>query len=358
MSETSASRPDASKTKAFAERVFGDFRAALVSMLCSLGDRLGLFAALASGPATSEEFAARAGIHERYAREWLSGLTAAGYLAYDASTQQFSLPAEHVPVLAQEPTPFSAGYAFQHLFGWMGMLEEYARAFRNGEGIPQSAYSQDMWQAMERSSAIWVKYALVRKWLPRMPDVLAKLERGAVVADVGCGHANALIRLAQTFPQSSFVGYDAFAPTVEAARANVVAAGLAECIRIEYCDAAEGLPETFDVIATFDVIHDAAQPAKLLRSIRQGLRPEGRYVCLEPKSAGTLEENLGPIPAMWYACSLFYCMSQSLANGGVALGAMGTPEAALRDLCQQAGFSALRSIETDDPSLALYEVRP
>lgn len=357
MSETSASRPDARATKAFAERVFGDFRAALVSMLCSLGDRLGLFVALASGPATSEEFAARAGIHERYAREWLSGLTAAGYLAYDPATQQFSLPPEHAPVLAQEPTPFSAGYAFQHLFGWMGMMEDYAHAFQDGKGISQAAYSQDMWQAMERSSAIWVKYALVRKWLPRMPDVQAKLERGAAVADVGCGRANALIRLAQAFPQSSFVGYDAFTPMVEAARANVAAAGLAERIRIEHCNAAEGLPETFDIIATFDVIHDAAQPLKLLQAIRQALRPEGLYVCLEPKSAGTLEENIGPFPAMWYACSLFYCMSQSLANDGAALGAMGTPEAALRDLCQQAGFGALRSIETDDPSLALYEVR-
>ncbi len=357
MSETSASRPDARATKAFAERVFGDFRAALVGMLCSLGDRLGLFAALAEGPATSEEFAARAGIHERYAREWLSGLTAAGYLAYDPATQHFSLPPEHAPVLAQEPTPFSAGYAFQHLFGWMGMMEEYARAFQDGKGIPQSAYSQDMWQAMERSSAIWVKYALVRKWLPRMPDVQAKLERGAAVADVGCGRANALLRLAQAFPQSSFVGYDAFAPTVEAARTNAAAAGLAERIRIELCDAAEGLPEKYDVITTFDVIHDAAQPLKLLQSIRRALRRGGLYVCLEPKSAGTLEENIGPFPAMWYACSLFYCMSQSLANGGAALGAMGTPEAALRDLCQQAGFSALRSVETDDPSLALYEVR-
>lgn len=356
MSETPASRPDASKTKAFAERVFGDFRAALVSMLCSLGDHLGLFVALASGPATSAEFAARAGIHERYAREWLAGLTAAGYLAYDPATQQFSLPPEHAPVLAQEPTPFSAGYAFQHLFGWMGMLEDYTRAFRDGAGIPQSAYSEDMWQAMERSSAIWVKFALVRKWLPRMPDVQARLERGAAVADVGCGRANALIRLAQAFPQSSFVGYDAFGPTVEAARANVVAAGLAERIRIEQRDAAEGLPESFDVITTFDVIHDAAQPLKLLQAIRQALRPDGLYVCLEPKSAGALEENLGPIPAMWYACSLFYCMSQSLANGGAALGAMGTPEATLRDLCQQAGFSALRSVETDDPALALYEV--
>ncbi|HEY7127559.1 MAG TPA: class I SAM-dependent methyltransferase [Ktedonobacterales bacterium] len=357
MSDTPTSRPDASATKAFAERVFGDFRAALVSMLCSLGDRLGLFTALATGPATSAEFAARAGIHERYAREWLSGLTAAGYLAYDATTQQFRLPPEHAPVLAQEPTPFSAGYAFQHLFGWMGMMEDYARAFQDGKGIPQAAYSQDMWQAMERSSAIWVKYALVRKWLPRMPDVLAKLERGAAVADVGCGRANALIRLAQAFPHSSFVGYDAFAPTVEAARANVAAAGLAERIRIELCDAAEGLPETFDIIATFDVIHDAAQPLKLLQAMRQALRPEGLYVCLEPKSAGTLEENVGPFPAMWYACSLFYCMSQSLANDGAALGAMGTPEAALRELCQQAGFGTLRSVETDDPSLALYEVR-
>jgi SAM-dependent methyltransferase len=356
MPESAASRPDASVTKAFAERVFGDFRAALVSMLCSLGDRLGLFSALAAGPATSAEFAARAGIHERYAREWLSGLTAAGYFTYDAATHRFSLPAEHAPVLAQEPTPFSAGFAFQHLFGWMGMLEDYARAFRDGAGIPQSAYSADMWQAMERSSAIWVKYALVRKWLPRLPAVQAKLEQGAALADVGCGHAQALIRLAQAFPQASFVGYDAFMPTVEAARANVAAAGLAERVYIKLCDAAEGLPEQFDVITTFDVIHDAAQPQKLLQGIRRALRPDGRYVCLEPRSAGSLEDNLGPIPAMWYACSLFYCMSQSLANGGAALGAMGTPEAVLRDLCQQDGLAALRSVGTDDPSLALYEV--
>src|SRR5581483_2750711 len=188
--------------------------------------------------------------------------------------------------------------------------------------------------------------------------VQALLERGARVADVGCGRGRVLILLAQAFPGSSYVGYDVYPPNVARARANAAAAGVGERVRFEALDAAAALPETFDLIWTFDVVHDAADPLGLLRSIRAALRPGGRYVSLDIKCAERPEHRTHPMDTLRYGFSLLYCLTTALGNGGEGLGTLGLPESRMRALCAEAGFRELGVAPLDDRFHTLYEVIP
>jgi 2-polyprenyl-3-methyl-5-hydroxy-6-metoxy-1,4-benzoquinol methylase len=350
---------DQAKMEAFVHKVFGDTSAALTTTLAVLGDRLGLFKALAAhGPATSGELATRTGIHERYAREWLGGMASAGYLEYEPASQRFTLPPEHAPVLAQERGPVFFGGVYQMMTGMNGVLDQLTAAFRAGGGVPQSAYTEDMWDGMERFTINWFENLLTQQWLPAMPDVQAKLERGAQVADIGCGRGQALMKLAQAFPNSRYIGYDVFGPTVERATANAHAAGVADRVRFVQRNVSQGLPEQYDVITTFDVVHDAVDPVGLLRAIRQGLRADGVYVCLDVNCSDKLEENQGPLGAMFHGFSVLYCMTTSLAGGGMGLGTLGFHEPKVRELCTAAGFQSVRRVPLDNPFNNLYEIRP
>jgi SAM-dependent methyltransferase len=347
------------KMEAFVHKVLGDTSATLTTILAVLGDRLGLFTDLAAhGPATSDELASRMGINERYAREWLGGMASAGYLEYEPVTRCFTLPPEHAPALAQEGGPVFFGGIYQELPAVTGVLDQLTVAFRAGGGVPQSAYSDQLWDGLERFTSIWFENLLTPQWLPAMPDVQAKLERGAQVADVGCGRGRALIKLAQTFPNSRYIGYDVFGPTIARAMANARAAGVADRVRFAQRDVSKGLPEQYDVITTFDVVHDAVDPIGLLRTIRQGLRGNGVYVCLDINCSEKLEENRGPLGALFYGFSVLYCMTTSLAGGGMGLGTLGFHEAKVRELCAEVGFSQVRRVPLDNPFNTLYEIRP
>jgi 2-polyprenyl-3-methyl-5-hydroxy-6-metoxy-1,4-benzoquinol methylase len=350
---------DQAKMEAFVHKVLGDTSATLTTTLAVLGDRLGLFKDLAAhGPATSDELASRMGINERYSREWLGGMASAGYLEYDPATRRFTLPPEHVPALAQEGGPVFFGGIYQELPALTGVLDQLTVAFRAGGGVPQSAYSDHMWDGLERFTNLWFENLLTQQWLPAMPDVQAKLERGAQVADVGCGRGRALIKLAQAFPTSRYMGYDVFGPTIERAVANARAAGVADRVRFAQRDVSKGLSEQYDVITTFDVVHDAVDPVGLLRTIRQGLQADGIYVCLDINCSEKLEENRGPLGAMFHGFSVLYCMTTSLAGGGMGLGTLGFHEPKVRELCAEAGFSSIRRVPLDNPFNNLYEIRP
>jgi 2-polyprenyl-3-methyl-5-hydroxy-6-metoxy-1,4-benzoquinol methylase len=350
---------DQEKAEAFVHKAFGDVSGAAVTIMCSLGDQLGLFKDLhTNGPATSSELAQRTGVQERYAREWLSSMAAAGYLTYDPSSRRFTLPAEHAAVLAQEGGPVFFGGMYQQLPAMLNIYEQLLDAFRQGGGVPQAAYGERFWDGFERFSGGWFENLLLPVWLPAMPAVQAKLESGALVADVGCGRGRALIKLAQAFPNSRFTGYDAYAPTIDRATANAKAAGVADRVTFHKRDVAQGLSEQFDIITTFDVVHDAVDPRGLLKAIRQALKPDGIYVCLEINCADRLEENIGPLGGMFYAVSSMYCMTTSLAGNGEGLGTMGLPESKLDELCREAGFSSVRRVPVDNPFNALYEVTP
>jgi hypothetical protein len=267
---------DEAKVEEFLELAIGDFSGTMTFALCHVGDRLGLFKDLAeNGPATPAELAQRAGINERYAAEWLRGLTAPGYLGYDGGVGplrafarardgargrgQSGIPRRRLPdVRRHAATP-----------------RQRHSLLQGGRGAGQDKYGDDWWAGIGRFTGGWIDNFLMQEWIPAMPDVKAKLEAGCDFADVGCGSGRALINLAREFPESRFAGYDIFETQVQRCRANVEEAGLADRIEVELGDAGEGLTRQYDVISTFDVIHDAADPLGLLKGIRKSLKPDG-----------------------------------------------------------------------------------
>jgi SAM-dependent methyltransferase len=311
---------DPERVQTFAASVLGDLAGTMATVLSILGDRLGLFGALAQGgPATSSELAERAGVSERYAREWLYGLHAAGYLEHDRERGSFVLPAEHAEVLAVEGGPFFFGGGYQALSGELRILDRLTEAFRSGGGVTQAAYPDDAFEGMRRFSVPWYEHQLTQQWIPALDGAHQKLQAGARYADVGCGAGHALIKLAQTYPQSSFVGYDAFQGAIERAQRDAEQAKVVDRVRFELLDAADGLPERYDLISTFDVVHDAVDPVGLLRAIRRALEPDGTYLMLEMRGADDPAENVGPFSTLLYGISVLYCMSTSLAHGGAGL---------------------------------------
>ena len=348
---------DENRAAEFTGRVLADTAAAATIVLAALGDRTGLFREMAErGPGTSGELASRTGLSERYVREWLAGLFAAGYLTYDDARQRYALPAEHVPTLAAEPGPAFFGGVHQELIGAIQRYDLIAEAFRNGGGVRPADLHPDVWAGTSRFTAQWHQNMLVQQWLPLVPQTTAKLREGARVADVGCGTGQALIALARAFPAVTGTGYDVHPPSVEQARQAAAEAGVADRIGYQVLDAAAGLPASFDVITTFDVVHDAVDPLGLLRSIRDALRPGGRYLCLEINCSDQAAGNTGPIATLLYGFSILYCMTTSLAEGGEGLGTLGLPEPVLRQLAGKAGFADVRNVEMDNPFNKLYEL--
>ncbi|HXW37528.1 MAG TPA: methyltransferase domain-containing protein [Nitrososphaerales archaeon] len=327
--------------------------------MSSIGDRLGLFKSLArEGPATSVELAERTHVNERYTLEWLRAMTSAGYLEYEPSSHRFTLPADHVPVLAEEGGESFFACVQEEMVGFAGPINQLMEAFRNGGGLSMDSYDPSTWEGQARFAVTWFEHLLVPVWLQLMPEVKAKLESGALVADVGCGQAGALIKLAQTYPRSQFRGYDNFAPALQKAKSNARAAGVSDRVSFEQKDASDGMTEKYDVITTFDVVHDTVDPLGLLRAIHDGLRPDGRYVCVEVNSSDRFEENIGAQGAFLYSCSLLFCLPTSLANLGAGLGTAGLPEATMRKMCHEAGFTTIKRVQMDDSFNALYEIAP
>ena len=232
---------DESKAQEFTGRVLTDTAAAATVVMAALGDRLGLFKQLArGGPATSGELASRAGLSERYVREWLDGMRAAGYLEFDGAEDRFWLPAEHVPTLASEPGPAFFGGVHQELIGAIQRYDQVAAAFHDGGGVAPADLHLDVWAGTSRFTAQWHQNMLVQQWLPLVPDTTAKLSAGARVADVGCGTGQALIALARAFPAVTGTGYDAHPPVIDQARRAAAEAGVADRVSYEALDAGPG----------------------------------------------------------------------------------------------------------------------
>lgn len=362
MTETATFNPE--KAEHFVHKAMGDMVGWYTSVMAHLGDRLGLFKTMADSEAvSSEDLASKAGITERYAREWLSAMTCAGYVEYDPAAAQFILPPEHAPVLAQEGGPVFFGGMLQQLPYAMGVLDQLVVAFREGGGVPQSAYGDQFWCGFERFSAGWYENLLLQQWIPAVPEVEAKLNNGATMAhitslaDVGSGHGRALIKLAEAYPTSRYIGYDNYGPAVVQATANAAAANVTDRVSFERLDVSAGLPEQYDVITTFDVIHDMVDPRAALRAIRKGLQPDGTYLMLEINASDKLEENINPIGAMFYGVSVLYCMTTSLAKGGEGLGTCGMPEVRVREFCEEAGFSRVDRLPLENPFNILYAIK-
>ncbi|MHA2227222.1 MAG: class I SAM-dependent methyltransferase [Candidatus Hodarchaeales archaeon] len=346
-------------TDAFSEKVVNDFSGTMVSTMCILGDRLGLFKELATnGPATSSELAQRADVNERYTREWLQSLACVGYLTYDSTNQRFTLPTEYIPVLAEENGPYFMGGPFQQMLGLWGALDQVEQAFVKGGGVPYSAYSEHWWHGLARESHSWFDNALVQEWIPVMPVVKNQLEQGIMVADVGCGYGRALIQLAKAFPKSQFVGYDLHEGSINAAIQAAKDHGVEKNVTFKQLDIANELPSQYDLITTFDVIHDLSHPKEGLKAIRNALKSTGSYILMEINSKDQFEENFGVMGTIMYGYSVLACMATALLDQGVGLGTLGLPPGKVKEYCLDAGFTTVIQLPIEDEYHTLFEVRP
>lgn len=344
-------------TEEFVGKVMGDTVGLTNTVLAWIGDELGLWKDLAKrGQATSVDLARRTGLAERPVREWLHAMTAAGYVVHCPDTGTFQLPAEHSPVLAQEGGPVFFGGVHQELIGFSRPLDRIVESFRTGRGVPQSAYPEMAYDGMDRFTAGWFENLLLPVWIPAV-GLGERLEAGVEVADVGCGRGRALVKMAKAFPRSRFVGYDVYSPNVARAKKLAAEAGVADRVRFEELDAADGLPATFDLVTTFDVIHDAVDPRGLLRAIRKSLNKNGKYLCLDINCQAKVDQNVGPLGSLFYGCSVLYCMTTSLAHGGEALGTCGLSEPKLQEIGGEAGFTQVRRVPLENPFNNLYELR-
>jgi SAM-dependent methyltransferase len=347
---------DPAKLEAFMGKVLNELGATSSAVLVRIGDELGLYRAMADGvPVTPGELARRTGTHERYVREWLSNQAAGGYVEYDASTGTFTLPAEQALALATEDSPASVQGAFQSMCAFAAARPRIAERFRTGDGLPWGEHHHDLFAGTERFFRPGYAAHLVDAWIPALDGVEEKLERGAKVADVGCGHGASTVLLAKAYPRSRFVGYDTHPGSIVAARESAERAGVADRTRFEVADAASFPGTGFDLVAHFDSLHDMADPVGAARRVRKALAPSGTWMLVEPFAGDRLEENLNPVGRLFYAASTLVCVPNSLAGHGPALGAQ-AGEARLREVVEQAGFRSFRRA-TQTPFNLVLEAR-
>ncbi len=338
---------DDKKLNEFMGRAVGDIGAGISAALVVIGDKLGLYKAMASGgPVTSTELAARTETTERYVREWLNNQAAGGYVTYDAETRCYTLPPEQAMALADETSPAFLPGAFQIVAAAMRAEPRIANAFRTG-----------LFEGTERFFRPGYIGNLTTAWLPALDGVAAKLERGARVADVGCGHGASTILMARTYPRSHFVGFDYHAASIETARRRAREAGVSDRVRFEVASAQDFAGTDFDLVACFDCLHDMAGPAGAARHIRGALAADGTWLLVEPFASDRIEENLNPVGRVFYGASTVFCVPCSLAGHGPALGAQ-AGEARLRSIVvEQGGFSRFRRA-TETPFNLVLEARP
>ena len=333
--------PDPARVEAFAERILGALNDAALSLMTSLGHRSGLFDTLAGmKPATSAEIAERAGLDERYVREWLGAMVTSRVIECDPGTGRYTLPAEHAAVLTRAAGSDNMAVFAQYIAELGSVESEILECFRNGGGVPYEKFER-FHEIMAEDSGQSVLPALADHILPLLPGLREKLEAGIRVLDAGCGRGRALHLLAKMFPQSEFVGYDLSEEAVAWAKAEAERQGLTN-VRFEVRDLSrfdqEADPESFDFVATFDAVHDQAKPQALLGGIARTLRDDGVYLMQDIHARCAHHDNLDhPLGTLLYTVSTMHCMTVSLAQGGEGLGAMWGRETAQRYLAD-AGF--------------------
>jgi SAM-dependent methyltransferase len=349
---------DVEKLYEFVFRAVDEVGATLNTALVVMGDRLGLYRALARrGALTSGELAAETGTAERYVREWLNAQAAGGYVEYEPETGRYSLPPEQAVALTDESSPAYLPGFFQIALGSVVDSPRITEAARSGEGIGWHDHVHDVHEGCERFFRPGYNAHLVAEWLPALDGVTAKLERGGTVADVGCGHGASTILMAEAFPASTFHGFDYHDGSVETARARAQAAGVADRARFEIEPAAAYPGTGFDLVTMFDCLHDMGDPAGAARHVRASLADDGTWMIVEPLAGDRIEDNLNPVGRAYYAFSTFLCTPSSLAQEvGLALGAQ-AGEARIREIVLGAGFSSFRRV-AETPFNMVFEAKP
>lgn len=331
---------DEEKLNALLGKLVNELGAAANGSLVHIGDKLGLFRALAQkGPATAAELAARTDTSTRYVQEWLASQAATGLVDYDGVTGRFSMSPEQATALADEDSPVFMGGGFESIMAAYAGAPRLMEAFRTGEGVGWGQHCGCLFCGVARFFRSGYRAHLIAEWIPALDGVAAKLERGARVADVGCGHGHSTAMMAQAFPRSEFVGFDYHAGSIEHAQE---AARAIPNLRFEVARAQDFPGGDYDLVAMFDALHDMGDPVGAAAHARKRLKPDGALMLVEPMAADRLEENLNPVGRSYYAFSTQLCVPASLSQEvGLALGAQ-AGEARISSVLRKAGFTKIR----------------
>jgi SAM-dependent methyltransferase len=356
MSATQAPAINMDQLNAFLGKFVGDLGASVHAGMVVIGEKLGLYKALAAGPASSAELAKKTGTDERYLREWLASQAAGGYITYDESSHKFSLTPEQAFTLAMEDSPAYLPGAFELALGSLAAVPRIADSFRTGAGMGWHEHVDGVFHGCEKFFRPGYAANLVSAWIPALEGVQAKLERGARVADVGCGTGASTLLMAKAFPQSKFFGFDYHDKSVEEARAKAKKQGLADRVTFEVAKAKEFPGNGYDFVAVFDCLHDMGDPVGAATHVRRSLAPGGTWMIVEPFANDQLKDNLNPVGRVYYSFSTLLCTPCSRSQEvGLCLGAQ-AGEAKIREVVTSAGFGHFRRA-TETPFNIVYEAR-
>ena len=337
---------DPARLNAFMGQVVGDLGATMSTALVLLGDKLGLYKAMAAAGVegvTSAELAQRTATHERYVREWLLNQAAGGYVGFDARSGRYSIAAEQAAALADETSPCHVPGGFYIAASMIRDLPKIESAFKTGEGIDWGEHDTDLFCGTELFFAASYRANLVGSWIPALDGVTAKLERGVTVADIGCGHGASTIIMALAFPRSEFIGIDAHGPSIECAQQAAANAGVAARCRFETARAHEyTIPAGgFDFITFFDCLHDMGDPVGAASHAKRALKPDGTVMVVEPAAGDRVVDNLNPVGRVFSAASTMICVPASIKHRGPALGAV-AGEARMSAVLREGGFARVQ----------------
>lgn len=349
---------DESKLNAFLGQAIGEMGAAMNAALIVLGDKLGLYKAMAgAGPLTSVQVAAKTNLNERYVREWLSAQAAGGFLTYDAAAKTFTLPPEQAFALAVEDSPvFLPGFFFI-VSSVMKDVPKIEEGFRTGKGVGWHEHDHELFHGTEKFFRPNYRAHLVSEWIPALEGVEAKLKAGAKVADVGCGLGTSTVLMAEAYPKSTFIGSDYHDRSIELARAAAIRAGVADRVKFEVAAAKTYSGSGYDLVAFFDCLHDMGDPVGAAQHVLKSLDRDGTWLLVEPFANDRLEDNLNPIGRIFYSASTTLCTPASLSQEvGLALGAQ-AGEAQLTKVLKDAGFTRVRRA-AQTPFNIILEARP
>jgi len=357
MSTATATAINMDKLNAFIGQFVTDLGASVHAGMVVIGEKLGLYKALAEGPATVAELAAKTQTDERYLREWLGSQAAGGYITYDESTDTFSLTEEQAFTLANEDSPAYLPGAFELALGSLAAVPRIAESFRSGAGMGWHEHADGVFHGCERFFRPGYAANLVSAWIPALTDVKARLEAGARVADVGCGKGASTLLMAKAFPNSEFFGFDYHDKSIEAARESARAAGVAGRVTFEVVKAKEFPGRNYDFVTVFDCLHDMGDPIGAAAHLRQSLANDGTWMIVEPYANDRFKDNLNPVGRVMYSFSTLLCTPCSRSQEvGLCLGAQ-AGEARIREVVTSAGFSRFRRA-AETPFNIVYEARP
>jgi 2-polyprenyl-3-methyl-5-hydroxy-6-metoxy-1,4-benzoquinol methylase len=346
---------DEEKLQELAGKVMGDVAGAMSLFMAYIGDKAGVYAAIdEAGPSTIDELAAKTGLNPKYLHQWLGSNAAAGYVTYDPENERFSLTTEQAMVFTREGQPACMQGFFQSVVSQYETHEKAVDTFKSGEGRPWGDHTQCCFCGTDRFFRPGYEVNLVENWIPALEGVEAKLQAGAKVADIGCGHGSSTVLMAQAYPNSTIHGIDFHAPSIDEARAKAAAAGVSN-VEFHVAKAQDFEATDFDFACIFDALHDMGDPVGAAAHIRQALKPDGTFMLVEPLAGDTMADNMHPLGQIFYAFSTTVCTPASLAQEvGLGLGAQ-AGQKRLTEVLNEAGFGSVkRAMET--PTNMVLEV--